>query len=89
MNEATVLALGVKAMMLVLVLSMPPILLATITGILLSLVQALTQIQEQTLAFAVKLVIVTITLLLSATWIGAELLHFSQEIFKTFPELIK
>lgn len=89
MNEATILALSVKAMLLVLALSMPPILLATITGIIVSLMQALTQIQEQTLSFAVKLIVVTITLLASASWISSEMINYSQEIFKTFPALIK
>ncbi len=69
---------------LVLVLSLPPILVASITGILLSLIQAVTQLQEQTLSFGIKLIAVIITLFLTADWFSTELLKFSQNIFDKF-----
>jgi type III secretion protein S len=88
MTENTVLELTTHAMVLVLVLSMPPIIVATVTGILVSLVQALTQVQEQTLSFAVKLISVTITLALTATWLGGEILLFTRNIFDMIGKLI-
>ncbi len=50
-------------------------------GLLVSLLQALTQVQEQTLSFAVKLVVVSAVLLLTMTWVGNELLQFTDYIF--------
>jgi type III secretion protein S len=88
MNQAFILDLTSKALMLVLILSMPPIIAATIMGLLVSLLQALTQVQEQTLSFAVKLVVVTAVLLLTMPWVGAELLSFTNYIFDTFPQLV-
>lgn len=89
MKEAIVLEYTVKAIFLVLLLSVPPILLATLTGLVVSLFQALTQVQEQTLSFGVKLVVVIITLLLTAAWIGGELVNFTLYIMQTFPYLAR
>jgi type III secretion protein S len=79
----------IKAMMLVLWLSLPPIAVASLVGILFSLVQALTQIQEQTLSFGVKLVAVGLTLYLTARWIGGEIFNFTLMLFDTFPMLVR
>ena len=89
MDEATIIDLTIQSMTLVLILSMPPIIMAAGTGILVSLVQALTQVQEQTLSFAIKLVAVTITLILTARWLGAELLLFGTKMFEMFPYAVK
>lgn len=89
MEEPYILDLTVQGMMLVLILSMPAIILATIAGLGVSLLQALTQIQEQTLGFAVKLIVVTVTLLLSAQFTASELFNYSLHIFTTFHTLGK
>jgi type III secretion protein S len=83
MSHDTIIAFTVNAGMLMLLLSMLPILVATIIGLMVSLLQALTQIQEQTLSFAVKLVAVAATLLLSMNWMGAELYNYTLAIFQT------
>jgi type III secretion protein S len=79
----------IQAMLLVLWLSMPPILVASIVGILFSLFQALTQIQEQTLSFGVKLIAVGATLYLTARWVGGEMYHYAQAVFDMFPQMIR
>jgi len=53
------------------------------------LIQALTQIQEQTLSFGVKLIAVGITLYLTARWIGGEIFYFAQNLFDGFPTMIR
>ncbi len=78
-----------NALMLVLLLSMPPILVASITGLIVSLLQALTQIQEQTISFAVRLVAVVATILLTAGWLGDEMFDFADNIFMKFPYMLK
>ena len=69
---------------LVLILSLPPILVASIVGIALSLIQAITQLQEQTLSFGIKLIAVCVTLFLTAGWFSNEILRYSQNIFDHF-----
>lgn len=73
-----------EACYLIFMLSMPPILAAAIVGLLFALLQAVTQLQEQTLSFAVKLFAVTVTLFLTADHLSEELLRFSSDIFNSF-----
>jgi len=77
-----------EAMMLVMILSMPPIIVASLVGIVVSLLQALTQIQEQTLSFAIKLIAVALTLAAMAGILGSELLNFTIKLFDEFPALV-
>ena len=84
MNQAELLDYAQKCLILMLKLSMIPITVATVIGVLVSLLQALTQIQEQTLGFAVKLVALTITILAAWSWMSGELVLYTQEIFKNF-----
>lgn len=62
MTSTDIVSFLVQALYLTLLLSMPTILVAAIVGTLFSLLQALTQIQEQTLSFAIKLIAVGVTL---------------------------
>ncbi len=87
MDQALVLDYTVRAAMLMLLLSLLPTLVATLVGLVVSLVQALTQIQEQTLGFAVKLIAVAATLLLSMSWVGAEMYNYTVGIFDAIPHL--
>lgn len=87
MEDPFIVDLTIQGMMLVLILSMPAIVLATIAGVGISLLQALTQIQEQTLGFAIKLIVVILTLLLTAHFMVGELFNYSIAIFKDFPIL--
>lgn len=77
MHDPQILVLTGQALMLTLLLSMPPIIAAAGVGLIISLIQALTQIQEQTLPFAFKLIAVVISIFLTARWIGIEMYHFS------------
>lgn len=88
MTEIDITSFMTQALYLILWLSMPPIAVAAIVGTLFSLFQALTQIQEQTLSFAVKLIAVGITLVLTSRWIGGEIYNFTLLLFETFPKLI-
>lgn len=87
MNQAQLLDYAQTCLLLILKLSLIPIIVATVIGIIVSLLQALTQIQEQTLGFAVKLVAISITLLAASSWMGGQMLLYTQDIFKNFPLL--
>jgi type III secretion HrpO family protein len=84
MNHAQMLDYAQTCLLLVLKLSLIPIIVATVIGVLVSLLQALTQIQEQTLGFAVKLIAISITLLVCSSWLGGQLLLYTQDIFSHF-----
>lgn len=85
MESPYIVDITIQGMMLVLVLSMPTIVIATAAGLIVSLLQALTQIQEQTLGFAIKLIVVTLTLVFTAEFMAAELFNYTLLIFNTFP----
>ncbi|MBX7114593.1 MAG: flagellar biosynthesis protein FliQ [Myxococcaceae bacterium] len=77
-----------QALMLTVIASGPPVVMSLIVGFAISVFQATTQIQEQTLSFAPKVVVVFGVLALSGTWIGTQLLRFTFHIFDRFPALI-
>ena len=84
MSEAQILDYAKTCLILVLRLSLIPIIVATVIGILVSLLQALTQTQEQTLGFAVRRLAFPLTLLACASWLGSQLLLYTQDIFSHF-----
>jgi len=81
--------LAIQLCYLVLILSLPAIVVASLTGLLVSLFQAVTQLQEQTLVFGIKLISVIGAILLTAGWLGGELLHFSRSIFDSFYLIVR
>lgn len=76
-----------KGLVLVVMLTAPPVLAAVISGTLVSFLQSVFQLQDQTLGFAVKLFSVGVTLYLTARWVGVELLKLSTQTLQTIPLL--
>ena len=87
MNE--VLALTREALWLVLLLSGPPILAAAAVGLVVAFLQAATQLQEQTFAYALKFLAITITLFVTGALIGGTLYTYSNGIFVEFPRMVR
>lgn len=87
MSPSTALNALSECMMLVMILSLPPIVVASVVGIIVSLLQALTQIQEQTLSFAIKLIAVAATIAAMSGILGSELLNYTLRLFNDFPRL--
>ncbi len=81
MSEAEIINHSAQALLLVLILSMPPIAVASLVGIVIGLFQALTQIQEQTISFAFKLAAIILVIFLTMGWVGAELISYGAESF--------
>ncbi|ENA4997029.1 type III secretion system export apparatus subunit SctS [Escherichia albertii] len=72
--------IGNKALFMVLILSAVPVMVATVVGILVALIQAITHIQEQTLPFGIKLLAVCAALFITAPWFVSSLKNFSAEV---------
>ena len=85
MLQTQIVQLAYQGLLLILILSAPPVLLSMVLGTVVAVFQAATQIQEQTLSFVVKLVAVTLSLMLMGTWLGAEIMQFAGNIFSNFP----
>lgn len=84
-----VLELTKQALWLVLLLSGPPIAAAALMGLVVAFLQAATQLQEQTLAYAVKFVVIIVTLFVTAALIGGTLYTFAERLFIDFPGLVQ
>lgn len=85
MIQSQIIGLAYKALMLILILSGPPILISLVLGLMVAIFQAATQIQEQNLAFTFKLVAVALTLVVMGGWLGGQIYQYAYDIFTNFP----
>ncbi|AIO69122.1 type III secretion system export apparatus subunit SctS [Burkholderia oklahomensis] len=69
-----------QGMMLCLYISLPVVLVAAVSGLAISFLQAITSLQEQSISYGVKLVAVTVTVTIAGPWAAAEILHFAQQL---------
>ena len=76
-----------EALLLAVIVSAPVVLASLLVGLLVSVVQATTQIQEQTLSFVPKLVAVVLALLISGPWVGAQLVRFAALVLDAVPRV--
>ncbi|MCK1992465.1 flagellar biosynthesis protein FliQ [Peribacillus muralis] len=81
MNAQFVIDVAEKGIYMVLIIAGPLMVIALVVGLLVSIFQATTQIQEQTLAFVPKIVAVLLGLILLAPWMLSHLLSYANEIF--------
>ncbi len=81
MTPEFVVGIGRQAVETVLVLAGPMLIVALVVGLLISIFQAATQINEQTMTFIPKIVAVLVTLLIFAPWMIKVMLTFTHSIF--------
>ena len=88
MNPQTVMALGQNALELTLLISAPLLLSALAVGLIVSVFQAATQINEMTLSFIPKLIAIFAALLLSGPWMITMFTDYMRRLFTSIPTLI-
>lgn len=88
MTPEAVMAMGYEAMKLSLLLGAPLLLVALVTGLLISLFQAATQINEMTLSFIPKLLAVFATLVVAGPWMLGLVLDYMRNLFSSIPQLV-
>lgn len=88
MSEALVLQLARDAVLHAALLAGPLLATALLVGLILSIVQAVTQIQEQTLTFVVKLLAVGVVFLLSLSWLLQTAVRYTAELLQSLPALV-
>ena len=79
--EAQFVALGVQTLKLALILSLPMLLAGLIAGLAISIFQATTQINEMTLSFIPKIIIVAVVMILTMPWMMNEMIDFTTHMF--------
>ena len=89
MTPSEAITLTQNAVTLTLLLSAPVLLVAMVVGLLISLFQAVTQIQEMTLTFVPKIVAVFATLLFLSSWMITKLMDYTHELIVNLPNIIR
>ena len=81
MSTDAILRILREALLLVLTISAAPMIAAMITGLVVSVFQATTQIQEQTLTFVPKLLVIFLTLAIAGPWMLWQAVRFTTVVF--------
>ncbi|WP_347574685.1 flagellar biosynthesis protein FliQ, partial [Klebsiella pneumoniae] len=89
MDENTLVALGVQTFKITLLLSLPMLLAGLIAGLVISIFQATTQINEMTLSFVPKIILVVVILIFLMPWMTTTMIDFTENILNQIPTFIK
>ncbi|WP_024787613.1 MULTISPECIES: flagellar biosynthesis protein FliQ [unclassified Lebetimonas] len=89
MNQSEVIALAVQTLKLALLLSLPALLVGMVVGLIISIFQATTQINEMTLSFVPKIIAIAVILILTMPWMMNEMIDFTTYVFKLIPTFLR
>jgi flagellar biosynthetic protein FliQ len=89
MTQEFVIGIGREAMYTAFLLAAPPLIAALSVGLLISIFQAVTQIQEMTLAIIPKMVAVLVALIIAYPWLLEKLTSYTVRVFQTIPTVIR
>ena len=89
MDMDLVVGIMQQSLTMVLLLSAPMLLIGLIVGLIVSVFQATTQIQEATLAFAPKIVAVMLSMVVFGPWMISSMVNFTQNLFENIDKFIK
>lgn len=88
MNPQAVLTLGQEALLMLLMVSAPVLLTILVVGLVISLIQAITQINESTLSFVPKLVAAVGVLTIAGPWMLTTLTEYIRRIIASIPSMV-
>jgi flagellar biosynthetic protein FliQ len=89
MNELFALEIGRNALMMIVMLSAPMMAAALVVGLLISVFQALTQINEQTMTFVPKILAVFAALVVTGPWLLNSLVNYTASMFTMLPSMVR
>ncbi|ASQ31233.1 flagellar export apparatus, flagellar basal body protein FliQ [Campylobacter avium LMG 24591] len=87
--ESALVAIGVQTFKITLMLSLPMLLAGLIAGLIISIFQATTQINEMTLSFVPKILLVVVVLIFLMPWMMNVMIDFTTSILNQIPSFIK
>lgn len=89
MDQSIVIDIAQEAIKVVLMISAPILGLGLLAGLIVSIIQATTQIQEAALSFIPKVIVVSLTLLIFGPWMMNMMYEFTLRLFENIPNYIK
>jgi flagellar biosynthetic protein FliQ len=88
MTPETVVTIGRQGLELMLIVSAPLLLVSLVVGIAVSFFQAVTQINEQTLSFIPKIIVIVAALVIFAPWMTETLTTYTRDLFLNIPNVL-
>ena len=88
MNQDVVINLAMQAMQLALKVGGPILVVGLVIGLLISIFQAVTQIQEQTLSFIPKIVGLAVVIVVAGPWMLGQMLTYTEELWGAIPTMV-
>ena len=88
MTPETVMDLTHSTLMITCMLSAPLLLIALVVGLVIGMLQAATQINEQTLSFIPKLLVISLTLFAAGPWMLRVLIDFTRDLYASIPSMV-
>jgi flagellar biosynthetic protein FliQ len=88
MNDGDVTAVASKAIWVTLQLGAPVLIVALLVGLVVSVFQAVTQIQEQTLVFIPKIIAIVAVLAITGPWMMSTMMDYTTDLFREIPALV-
>jgi flagellar biosynthetic protein FliQ len=87
-TDTAVMEIALQTMMITAKLAAPILITSLAIGVFISLIQSVTQVQEFTLTFVPKLGGIAVVILVSGSWMLAEIVAFTQDLFASIPTLL-
>jgi flagellar biosynthetic protein FliQ len=88
LNQGTVTHLATQAMTVALMVSAPFLLAGLAVGLIVSIIQAATSIQEQTLSFIPKILVTGVVIAVGGPWMMDQLVGYTQQLFQSIPSIV-
>lgn len=88
MTPDTIMSIGEQAMRVTVLLSAPLLLTGLVVGLIISLLQAATQVQEMTLSFIPKLIAMVVVMVFTGHWMLSVAIDFTRNLYQSIPHLI-
>ncbi|MGN0368573.1 MAG: flagellar biosynthesis protein FliQ [Wujia sp.] len=89
MSTGDVISITVEAVWLIIKCSAPMLIVSLVIGLIISIFQTVTSIQEQTLTFVPKMICVFLTIIICGDWILTNILNFIQDIYGRFGDFVR
>jgi type III secretion protein S len=81
MNISDLAGYASQALIVAFLVSLPALVSSAVTGLIVAFVQAITSLQDQSIGYGIKLLLVSVVLVVSAEWAGTQLMIFSKTLF--------
>jgi flagellar biosynthetic protein FliQ len=88
MTPETVISIGERALIVTTMIAAPLLLAALVAGVVIGMLQAATQINEMTLSFIPKLLVLVATIFVTGHWMLQTLIDYTRALFESIPSVI-